>query len=113
MLALLFKTARDPQKGMIIPFRGAGIENNLLGPGADGARDGFPSVFQNFKGFPPKGVRARRISEPGIKIRLHRLDDARVCRSRGGIIEVYPFHDVPILSRGHFIVNLYSGYSLR
>ena len=54
MLALLFKTARDPQKGMIIPFRGAGIENNLLGPGADGARDTLPGVFQNLRASRPK-----------------------------------------------------------
>ena len=86
VVALLGVHLGDALDRQIVRFGGAAGEDDLLGGGADQARDLLARLLHRLLGFPAEAViAAGGIAEDLEEIRLHRLEHARIHR-RGRVI---------------------------
>jgi hypothetical protein len=86
--------------GVIVSFRAAAREENLVGSGTDPFCHAIAALFKNTSCLPAKGVHRRSVSEAAPEDSNHRLNHLRIQRSCRAIIEIDAIHEWPWTNEG-------------
>jgi len=78
----------EPANRQIVCFGAAGSENDFVGASACERSDLPARAINRGARFLAERVHARRVAEPFGQVRKHRLNDTRVGRCRGAVIEI-------------------------
>ena len=78
----------EAANGQVVCFGAAGRENDFVGAGADKRTDLPPRAINPGARFLAERVHARRVAELFSQVGQHRLNDARIGRCGGAVIEI-------------------------